>query len=108
MKIQINVQSPQNTKLHHQQLPRLKHLTVDAFSNRLVVGFGYLQWNLANIQKFKIESKYLYYPQVELCRYHFVSVIPIPLVPDYWNSRYRLRGRLWEADYSRYFELKMS
>jgi len=45
---------------------------------------------------------------IELYQYHFLPIIPIPRVADYWNSRYRLRGwlwgGLWEADYSQYFE----
>jgi len=39
----------------------------------------------------------------------FADYISIPRVADGWNSRYRLCdrlwGRLWEADYSWYFQL---
>jgi len=32
---------------------------------------------------------------LELYRYRFLPIIPIPRVADNWNNRYRLCGRLW-------------
>jgi len=36
---------------------------------------------------------------VELYRYHFLPIISIPRVADYWNSRYWLCGRYWGRNF---------